>query len=124
MNTSSVGYYYQGKLSQTYGKNHMVKVTRVEMHTHVERETNKQAVNYAQVIDTQYYYDVSVLLNGQELTALYEPPKGQQHLTKFLVKGLVISVRMVPNMTHTLRVSPRKLTKQLRILADQHPLRD
>jgi len=117
MNLSSVRFHYEGELGRKYGRYHQVDITEIKEDIHIERETNKHSANYGQEVDRHYYYAITVLLNQQLLTALYEPPKGKHELTQNLVVGMKIQVRMVPGMEQTLRISPRKLTAQLEKLA-------
>ena len=117
MNTSSVRYYYEGELGRKYGRYHQASITEIKEDIHIERETNKHSRHYGQEVDRHYYYAITVLLNQQPITAMYEPPKGKHELAQKLVEGMNIQVRMVPGMEQTLRISPRKLTAQLEKLA-------
>ena len=116
MNTSSVRYYYKAELGRKYGRYHQVNIIEIKEDIHIERQTNKHSRNYGQEVDRHYYYAITVLLNQQLLTAMYEPPKGKHELAQKLVAGMKIQVRMVPGMGQTLRISPRKLTAQLQKL--------
>ena len=116
MNTSSVRYYYEGELGRKYGRYEQVAIVEIKEEIHIERETNKHSGNYGKEVDRHFYYAITVLLNQQPITAMYEPGKGKHEMAKKLEAGMKIQVRMVPGMAQTLRISPRKLTTQLQAL--------